>query len=119
MLADPQSVNVGAGAVSLPRVGIGPSSGLFQDTTGNLKFKIEHTVGKRIRRVVRLDIRKTAADVLFPAQNAPYNMAVYTVFDLPLVGFSGADQVSAYTGYAAMLAASSYLIIGKVLGAEV
>jgi hypothetical protein len=117
-IADPISVDIGAGAVSLPRIGFGQTSGIFQSADTKLKVTFSHATGKRIRSVARLDVNKIAPDPLFPAQNTPYSMAMYVVVDVPLVGFSQADQQGVYTGLTGMLNATSYATLIKFLALQ-
>jgi hypothetical protein len=45
-------------------------------------------------------------------------MSVYSVFDLPPVGYTAAEALAIYTGFKTQLAASSDLLITKLLGGE-
>jgi hypothetical protein len=45
-------------------------------------------------------------------------MSVYTVFDLPPVGYTNTEAKAVYDGYKAFLAASSDAAITKLLGGE-
>lgn len=116
--ADPQSSNIGSGAVTLPRVGVGFGTSTYQSADGNLAFILSNTYGKRTRRVARLSIKKTAADPLFPVQNAPYSMAVYFVIDVPQVGFSLTEVVGASTGLFNNLTASTNANLTKLAAGE-
>jgi hypothetical protein len=105
--ADPQSVNIGAGAVSLPRVSSGSYSTIYTSADGNLSLSLSHQYKNRTRRVARVDVRKTAADPLFPAQNAPYTASCYLVVDVPKVGFTAAEVLTIMTGLMTNLTAST------------
>jgi len=116
--SDPQSVTISGAANSLPRISSGPTSGAFSSADGNVRLVISHATGKRIRRSVRLDLQKVAADVLQPATNRPYTMSCYLVMDVPLFGYSVAEQQAygdALTGY---LAASSGAKLTQLLGGQ-
>lgn len=116
--ADPQSVTINAVAQTLPRVSSGVSSGIFQKDDGNVKLTVSHQYGKRIRRTVRLDHRKIAADPLQGSVNINYSMSCYFVVDIPIIGYSiteGKYNVDALTGY---LTASSGAKVTQLMGGE-
>jgi hypothetical protein len=116
--SDPQSVTINAVAQSLPRTSSGPNSGIFTKDDGSVKLTVSHQSAKRVRRVVRLDHKKIAADPLQPSTNTQFSLGVYMVFDIPLTGYTVAEQkqiVDALTGY---LTASSGANVTKILGGE-
>lgn len=116
--ADPQSINIGAGAVSLPRISVGPNTSTYLSADGNLQLVVADTYGKRTRRTARLVVKKTAADPLIPAQNAPYSMSTYIVMDVPVYGFTVAEVVSATAGLLTNLTASTNLNLTKIGAGE-
>lgn len=119
MFADPQSVTVNAVAQTLPRIGQGLSSGIFQKDDGGYKLTVSHTViGGRNRRVIRLDGYKIATDPLVPATNAPYRMGAWLVVDVPKVGYTITEQGYVVNGLLAYLSASSYAKVTQLLGGE-
>lgn len=105
--SDPQSVDIGAGAVSLPRVSTNGFSSVYTSADGNLAMTLSHQYRSRTRRVARLDVKKTAADPLFPAQNAPYSMSLYIVADVPSVGFTPTEVKNIELGLTTNLHAST------------
>jgi hypothetical protein len=118
MFSDPQSVTINAVANSLPRVSSGVNAGVFSKDDGNVKLSVSHAYGRRTRRTIRLDHRKTASDPLNPTQNKPYSMSTYIVCDVPDVGYTVVEAkqiVDALTGF---LTASSGANITKLLGGE-
>lgn len=117
MFADPQALTIGS-ALSLPRIGSGLNSGVFQTTDGLVQMSINHKVGKRIHRVVRVDLSKVAADPLIAAQNLRYSMSGYFVVDVPPQGFSVTEQINLVTGLAGNLAATTNANWTKFLGGE-
>lgn len=119
-LADPQSLTIGS-ALTLPRTGTGVGSGFFQTADGNVKLSVAHQYAKnrRIRRTVRVDHRKIAADPLVTAQNLQYSSSVYVVVDQPEVGYSVTDLTQVVTGLTTWLTASTNANTIKVLGAEI
>lgn len=118
MFADPQSVTINSIAISLPRVGTGPTSSSYKDSTQATGLVVSHNVAKRSRHTARLDILKTAADPLVPATNRPYSMSAYLVVDVPLFGFTVAEQKLNVDGLTAWLVASSGANVTKLLGGE-
>lgn len=70
----------------------------YTSSDGALAYSLSHLYKSRTRRVARLDVAKTAADPLFPAQNAPYTMSLYIVADIPKVGFTPTEVKTVATG---------------------
>jgi hypothetical protein len=118
MFTDPQSVTISATPYTLPRVSSGVNSGVFQTNDGTISYSVSSTYGRRNRRTVRIVHTKTAADPLFPAQNAPYSMTFYVVADVPKVGYTVAEQKAVIDGFLANLQASTGANITKFLGGE-
>jgi len=116
--SDPQSINIGAGAVSLPRVSVGANTSTYTSADGNLQLVVANAYGNRTRRTARLNVKKTAADPLFPAQNAPYSMSFYVVLDIPQTGFSVSECVSISAGLMTCLTASTNANLTKVINGE-
>jgi hypothetical protein len=118
MFSDPQSVTINAVANSLPRTSSGVNTGAFTKDDGLVKLSISHSLGKRTRRVVRLDHAKIAADPLLAGVNVRATMSTYVVMDTPETGYSNAEVkqiVDALTGY---LTASSGANVTKIIGGE-
>lgn len=118
MLADPQSVTVNSVAISLPTTTRAVDRSVYTSSDGNSKLSLQHTYAKRIRRVVRWDFRKLAANQFDTTLNQYYSMASYLVFDLPVAGFTAAEVKLQSDGFLAYLAASSYAKITNLLGGE-
>jgi len=118
LFTDPQSLTVNAVANALPRTSTTQNGAGYASADGNLKLSISSAYGKRIRRTVRVDSRKTAADPLFPAQNAPYSMSTYIVADVPVTGYSVVEQKQIIDALTAWLTASSGANVTKFLGGE-
>jgi len=85
---------------------------------GLIHLLASHKYGKRTRRMLRLDTSKITSDPFKPAENTKVSMSVYTVFDLPPAGYTAAEALAVYTGYKTQVAASSDLLITKLLGGE-
>jgi hypothetical protein len=80
--SDPQSVNIGAGAVSLSKVTWGDGLGSYLSADGNLRFSVSHAYGKRTRRSARIDVNSLVADPLGGSPtNIPLSTSVYLVVD--------------------------------------
>lgn len=119
MLADPQSVTpTGGSAVSLPAVGRGIDSSIYQSADGNTKLTVSHAYGARKRTSVRLDFAKIAADPLISAQNIKYSMSAYLVMDVPITGFTVAEAMAQAGGLLAYLSATTNAKVTSVLGGE-
>lgn len=119
MFADPQSVTINAVANSLPRVGVGPSNGIFRKDDGTVKLTISHAENKRARRMIRLDHSKVAADPYITGDNIPVSMGVWLALDVPLLGYTVTEQDQVVDGFLAFLTASSNAATLKLLGGEV
>lgn len=117
-LGDPQSIDIGAGAVSLPRTSTGSNTSTYTSADGNVQVVISHNYAKRTRRSIRVNVRKTAADPLFPAQNAPYSMSAFLNVDVPAVGFTAAEAKSISKGLITLLTASSDAVLTKFTQGE-
>jgi len=116
--SDPQSVTIGAATISLARVSSGDNTGIFSKDDQNVKLSASHQYGKRVRRTIRLDHRKVAADPLIAAQNLNYNMACYIVVDVPTLGYSPSEVKEVLDGLLANLQASSGANTVKFLGGQ-
>lgn len=118
MLADPQSITVNSVAISLPAVSRGADTSRYASADGNTKLTLQHSYGKRTRRVVRLDFKKIAADPLNAGLNLEFSGSCYLVFDLPVVGYTAAEAKLQSDGFLAYLTASSGAKITALLGGE-
>ncbi|DAD50499.1 TPA_asm: coat protein [ssRNA phage Zoerhiza.1_3] len=117
-LADPQTVTISGTTTSLPRVSVDETESEYLSSDGLIKLLASHTYGKRTRRLVRIDHAKLAADVFKPTENVKVGMAVYTVFDLPPAGYTGAEALAVWTGFNTQLTAASNAVVTKILGGE-
>ncbi len=118
MFADPQSVTINAVATSLPRTQAGVDAGIFSKDDANVKLSVKHTYASRVRRLVRLDNRKVAADPLATGYNKEYNMSAYLVIDHPAVGFSNAEIKYIVDALTLWLTTSTGANVTKVVGGE-
>lgn len=118
MFSDPQSVTINAVANSLPRTSSGTNSGIFTKDDGLVKMSISHTLGKRTRRLIRLDHAKIAADPLLAGVNVKASLSAYLVIDIPETGYTIAEQKQVVDGLTAYLTASTGANVTKILGGE-
>jgi hypothetical protein len=117
-LTDPQTVTVSGTTTPLPRTSVDETESEYLSSDGLIKLLVSHSYGKRTRRLVRIDHAKMAADVFKPAENVKVGMAVYTVFDLPPAGYTGAEALAVWVGFNAQLTAASNAVVTKILGGE-
>lgn len=116
--ADPQTITINAVAQTLPRTSSGVSSGVFTKDDGTSKLGVSHSYGKRTRHSLRIDFQKVAPNPLISAQNILYSMSTYLVVDVPITGFSIAEQKQIVDALTAYLTASSGSKVTQLLGGE-
>lgn len=112
--ADPQTILT----QSLPRTSSGVDTGSFTKDDGTRKLDVAHQYGKRTRRVIKFTDSKTAADPLNPTVNRPYSMSVSLVVDVPVMGYTTAEQKTIVDGLVAYLTASTGARVAQLLGGE-
>ena len=115
---DPQSITISGVTTPLPRTSTGVGTSTYTSADGLIDLVASSSYGRRTRRTMRLDLAKITADPFIPAQNQKVSMSVYTVFDLPPVGYTNADALAAWVGYRTALAATSDALVSKLLGGE-
>lgn len=115
---DPLSLNLGAGAISLPRTSVRENGTTYTSNDGTLVVSADHAYGRRNRRVLRVDQTKISADPFLPDTNTSKSMSHYMVFDAPPVGFTSAEMLVLFTAFQALYGASSNAMITKLLGGE-
>jgi hypothetical protein len=112
--ADPQTLNT----QTLARTGQGTASGSFSSADGNHGETIAHQYGKRTRRTLRYTHKKITVDPLVNGNNIPVHMAAYLVVDVPLQGYTIAEQKAVVDALVAYLAASTGARVTQLLGGE-
>jgi hypothetical protein len=91
----------------------------YTSNDGLIRLSVSHSYGKRNRRLIRIDHAKMAPDAFRPSENVQVGMAVYTVFDLPSKGgYTPTEALAVFTGFNALLTASSNAVVTKLLGGE-
>lgn len=85
MFSDPQSVTINTVASSLPRISVGDRTATYVKDDESVKLNIAHTTTKsgRVRRTVRLDVNKVAADPFISGNNREVSSSAYIVIDEP------------------------------------
>lgn len=117
-LADPQSITIDGVTTSLPRIGMGATSGEFSNPDGSIKVKVSHFLGKRNRHQVRLDLQKVIPDPLFPATNAPRSASIILTIDEPVTGFTETELTKAVVGLCTLMTESSAAKTTAILGLQ-
>lgn len=112
--ADPQTILT----QTLPRTSSGPNTGTFTKDDGSRQLDVAHQYGRRTRRVIKFTDTKTAADPLNPTVNRPYSMSVSLVVDVPVFGYTVAEEKAIVDGLVAYLTASSGARVTQLLGGE-
>lgn len=88
MFVDPQSVTVSGVAKTLPRVSVGDRTARYAVDDDTLQLTMGHQTSRsgRVRRQVRLDYSKIAADPFSSTRSIPVSGSVYLVIDEPADG---------------------------------
>lgn len=118
MLTDPQTLTINAVANTLPRISTAVNSGSFQKDDTTVKMDVSSQYGKRTRRLIKVIHSKIAADPLISSTSVKYSMSVGLVIDVPVTGYTVAEQKQIVDAVSAWLTASSGANITKVLGGE-
>lgn len=116
--SDPQIVTIDDANVSLPRTSSGTNAGAFTSNDGTVGLSVSSSLGKRVRRTARINHSKIAPDPLISSQNIKYSMSVYVVADVPVTGYTVAEQADILAGLTTWLNASSGANTTKLLGGE-
>jgi len=119
-LPDPNSITISGATTPLPRTHVDGDEARYTSADGLIQLRADHDYksGKRIRRLIRLDVSKITADPFDTSQNVKVGMSVHTVFDLPAAGFTNAEALAIWVGFNTNLTASSNSAISKLLGGE-
>lgn len=115
---EPLSVTLSGTASSLPRTGVEEHAGTYTSADGTIQVTASHVYGKRVRRMLRLDIKKIAPDPFRDGESQEVSMSVYIVFDTPSDGFTVAELLAAWGAFKGLTTASSDALITKLAGGE-
>lgn len=116
MYADPQSVTVNSVAQSLPNVGRSLDTGKYATPLKDYVLTIGHSAGRRNQHRVRLDYSKIIVDPYASTRNVNVSMSVYTIIDVPTVGFTALEMGYPVTALADWLKASTNT--ARLIGGE-
>lgn len=117
-LSDPQSIDIGAGAVSLPRTSVGSNSSTYTSEDGLIAMTLSTANGKRKRQVMRVDVGKITTDPFIPAQNVRVSSSYYMVLDRPEAGFTNAEALKIAEGLIAQAKASTNAVFKAWIGGQ-
>jgi hypothetical protein len=117
-LSDPQSIDPGSGAVSLPRIATSGRESIYTSADGLLTVSASTTAGKRKRTVFRVDAKKIAADPFKPADNVELSQSIYIVCDRPIAGFTNKETLELLEGLIAQGKASTSKVFTQVIAGE-
>ncbi len=115
---DPQSVTISGATTPLPNVSREGSTAEYRSADGAVKLSIQHTGTKRFRRTARITTTKITADPLVVSQNVRLSASVYVVLDVPVDGFTAAEQTALVAGLATWLTASTNANALRLVGGE-
>lgn len=115
---DPLSITVSGTTSSLPRISTMEDESIYQSGDGLIQVQASHDSGKRYRHLLRVNHAKLAPDPFRPTENVKVSMSNYIVFDVPVAGYTAAEQLAVYVGFQSMYTAASNALITKLLGGE-
>jgi len=116
--SDPLSITISAVTTPLPRVNTQGDETTYQSADGLIQVQASHDSGKRLRHLLRVNHSKLTPDPFIPAENVKVSMSTYMVFDVPVVGYTAAEQLAVYTGFKTLYTATSDALISKLLAGE-
>jgi len=122
MLADPQTVTIGAspGAVACARILVDGPKAIYRSADDTVTITVSHLETKegRIRHMMRIDRKIVAADPI-SSLNSSKTASVYTVIDQPDFGFTDTNLYEMLGALQNWLYANTGAICFKVLGNEI
>lgn len=120
-LTDPQKFKEVAGTeVEAPRVSTGDFKSIYETSDGLnvLTISTQESAANRKRHLVRIDVSKLATDIYEESKKQSVSTSVYLVVDRPVNGFTNAEVKKLVEGLVGLLSASTYSLVGKLLGGE-
>lgn len=118
MLADPQTVTVGATPVALPRTGISGTNADYTSADGAYRLRVMQTSNSTTRRTsITLQSNKIAVDPLM-AVNTRRSDLIGVSITAPLDGFTITEQKDQVVALCNLLTSSSAATLVKILGGE-
>lgn len=116
--SDPLTIDIGAGAVSLPRTSSGDNQSRYTSADGGISLNASSNYARRTRRVIRVDVNKFTPDPFIPANNTKVSASVYTVLDLSAVGWTATEVLDMWKGLNTLVSASTYTIGKQLIAGE-
>lgn len=117
-MADPKTITISTVGHDLVKIGSPtPYSSVYTDEDGNFKMTVSHRYGKRKSSLIRLDVRKVAADPLVNG-NVSLSDSISLIFDRPLTGFTVAELKLQFDALTAHFAATGWAELSKFLAGE-
>lgn len=120
MFTEPLSIDPGAGAVSLPRVGVGNLSAKYSNADDTLSLEVTHQITKagRVRHQVDLVQRKVVTDPV-SSTNDSEDCTVRVLIDRPPYGWTEANISSLVAGLKTWLSTTAVTgTVAKLYGKE-
>jgi urease gamma subunit len=99
-------------------VSSGANQSTYKSNDGLISQTVSSLYGKRVRRTLRLDHAKVAADPFVTGVNTKYSMSAYVVVDVPTTGYTVAEAKAVVDGLMTILTASTGAKITQLLGGE-
>lgn len=118
MLADPQSITIGATTLTLPRKLTGTDLGQFKDSDNRVEIQTSAQKNGRIRTVVRFVQQKVTTDPLVSTTNVMVSDTIALTVNRPASGFSDADVLAQIKGLIGWLTASTDATLKKIIAGE-
>lgn len=108
-LSDPSNITLdGTTPIAFSKVSTSENKSVYKSPDGEHTLTVSHIYGKRVRRVIRLDMTRTASDLIFPDQNSSYSASVYLVLDQPKMGWPADGLERAIDGLANFVGDSGF-----------
>ncbi len=115
---DPQSVTISGSAISLPLISREGATTEYRSADGATKLAVQHTGTKRFRRTARITTTKVSSDPLVVSQNVRLSASVYVVLDVPVDGYTAAEQTALLAALALWMTASTNANSVRLVGGE-
>lgn len=120
-IADPQAIVINAVTKNLVRLGGSDTTSSYRldDGTDVWGLEVSHASTRgRVRHLLKVTDAKIAADVYQPDINTISKMSAHVVLDVPVVGFTSAQQSYLFIALADKLRADGDLLISKLINGE-
>jgi hypothetical protein len=115
---DPQTITISGVTTPLPRTSVEEDRSEYTSADGLIQLIASHDIGKRTRRMLRIDTSKLSPDPFKPSENVKVSMSCYMVFDIPPAGYTNAEALAVYNGFKTQFTANTDALVVKLLGGE-